>query len=236
MVNQSPPPPPPQSGPTKYEDEEPPDEEPGEDNTILDPSGLPLSPSGRSSKKIYVDGVSATIIAERVEYLDEQGKLVTESLRDFTKHALRKRFASLDDFLKRWNTTERKQAILEELKAEGLPFDIIVEELGRDLDPFDLICHIAFDAKPLTRRERAENVRKRDVFSRYGDKARSVLNALLSKYADEGVINLEDENILNISPFSNIGTPIELVNAFGGKLGFERAVRSLQSELYREVA
>jgi type I restriction enzyme R subunit len=110
------------------------------------------------------------IVAERVEYLDENGKLVTESLRDFTKRALRKRFASLDDFLKRWNAAERKQAILEELAAEGLPLDPIVEELGRDLDPFDLICHVAFDAKPLTRRERAENVKKRDAFTKYGDK------------------------------------------------------------------
>ena len=108
------------------------------------------------------------IIAERVEYLDENGKLVTESLRDFTKKALKKRFASLDDFLKRWKAAERKQAIIEELEAEGLPLDAIAEELGKDLDPFDLICHVAFDRKPLTRRERAENVKKRDVFTKYG--------------------------------------------------------------------
>ena len=105
----------------------------------------------------------ATIVAERVEYLDEDGRLVTESLRDFTKKALKKRFASLDDFLKRWKAAERKQAILEELETEGLPLDPIIEELGKDLDAFDLICHIAFDHKPLTRRERADNVRKRDV-------------------------------------------------------------------------
>lgn len=167
-----------------------------------------------------------------MEYLDENGKLVTESLRDFTKRALRKRFASLDDFLKRWNAAERKQVILEELEAEGLPLDPIVEELGRDLDPFDLICHVAFDAKPLTRRERAENVKKRDAFTKYGDKARAVLDALLGKYADEGVLNMDDANVLRIAPFSTIGTPIELIRAFGGKPGFEQAVRDLQSELY----
>ena len=126
------------------------------------------------------------IIAERVEYLDENGKLVTEALRDFTKKALKKRFASLDDFLKRWKAAERKQAIIEELEAEGLPLDPIAEELGKDLDPFDLICHVAFDKKPLTRRERAENVKKRDVFTKYGPQARAVLDALLDKYRRRG--------------------------------------------------
>jgi type I restriction enzyme R subunit len=171
----------------------------------------------RAAAKIYVDGIGAAIIAERVEYLDEHGKLVTESLRDFTKRALRKRFASLDDFLKRWKTAERTQAILEELEAEGLPLEVIGAELGRDLDPFDLICHIAFDAKPLTRRERAEQVKKRDAFAKYGDKARAVLDALLAKYADEGVLNLDDAKVLRIAPFSALGTPVELIRAFGGK-------------------
>ena len=211
-------------------------EDPTENETIVDQPGVPPQPSGGPRKKIYVDGVGAVVVAERVEYLDENGKLVTESLRDFTKRALRKRFASLDDFLKRWNATERKQAIFEELAAEGLPLDPIVEELGSDLDPFDLICHVAFDAKPLTRRERAENVKKRDAFNRYGDKARSVLNALLAKYADEGVLNLDDANVLRIVPFSTIGTPIELIRALGGKPGFEQAVHDLQSELYKDTA
>lgn len=207
--------------------------DPGDGGTGADAPGL--SPRG-PQKKVYVDGVGATIVAERVEYLDENGRLVTESLRDFTKRALRKRFASLDDFLKRWNAAERKGAILEELAAEGLPLDPIREELGRDLDPFDLICHIAFDARPLTRRERAENVKKRDVFTRYGDTARAVLDALLTKYADEGVLNLDDANVLRIAPFSTLGTPIELIRAFGGKPGFEAAVHGLQSELYKDTA
>ncbi|MEC3862762.1 DEAD/DEAH box helicase family protein [Mesobacterium sp. TK19101] len=226
---------PPDAPPTD-EDGAPLPEDPGEDETIVDQPGLPLPPTGGPQKKVYVDGVGATIVAERVEYLDENGKLVTESLRDFTKRALRKRFASLDEFLKRWNAAERKQAILEELEAEGLPLDPIVEELGRDLDPFDLICHVAFDAKPLTRRERAENVKKRDAFTKYGDQARAVLDALLAKYADEGVLNLDDANVLRIAPFSTIGTPIELIRAFGGKPGFEQAVHDLQSELYKDTA
>ena len=211
-------------------------EDPRDDETIVDQPGLPQQPTGGPQKKVYIDGVGATIVAERVEYLDENGKLVTESLRDFTKRALRKRFASLDEFLKRWNAAERKQAILEELEAEGLPLDPIARELGRDLDPFDLICHVAFDAKPLTRRERAENAKKRDAFTKYGDKARAVLDALLVKYADEGVLNLDDANVLRIAPFSTIGTPMELIRAFGGKPGFEQAVHDLQSELYRDTA
>ena len=183
-----------------------------------------------------MDGVPARIVAERLEYLDENGKLVTESLRDFTKKALRKHFASLDDFLKRWEAAERKQAIIEELGAEGLPLDVIAEELGKDLDPFDLICHVAFDAKPLTRRERADNVKKRDVFNKYGHRARAVLDALLAKYADEGVFDLEDTNVLRIPPFAQLGTPVQLIAAFGGRQDFVEAVHELQSALYRETA
>ena len=201
-------------------------------------TGSCFSPVGELGprKKIYVDGIDATIVAERVEYLDEHGKLITESLRDFTRKALRRRFASLDDFLNRWNAAERKQAIIDEMAAEGLPLTVIVQELGKDLDPFDLVCHVAFDSKPLTRRERAESVRKRDVFTKYGEQARAVLGALLDKYADEGVLNLDDANVLRIPPLDSLGTPVELVRAFGGKPGFERAVRDLQSALYREVA
>ncbi len=210
---------------------------PGVDETIVDgpPDILPPLPGG-GMRKVYVDGVGARIIAERVEYLDENGKLVTESLRDFTKTALKKRFASLYDFLKRWKGAERKQAIIEELEAEGLPLDPIAEELGKDLDPFDLICHVAFDRPPLTRRERAENVKKRDVFTKYGGQARAVLDALLAKYQDEGVLNLDDANELKIAPFSTMGSVVQLINAFGGRGGFEQAVHDLQDALYQEIA
>ncbi len=229
---------PPDDMPSTNEDGETLPDKPGADETIVDGAPPDISiPSGEQrQKKIYVDGVGATIIAERVEYLDENGKLVTESLRDFTKAALKKRFASLDDFLKRWKAAERKQAIVEELEAEGLPLDPIAEELGKDLDPFDLICHVAFDKKPLTRRERAENVKKRDVFTKYGPQARAVLDALLAKYADEGVLNLDDANVLKIAPFSAMGSVVQLIKAFGDRQGFERAVHELQSALYQEVA
>ena len=228
---------PPDDHPPPDDNEETATPETGDDGTIIDgPPDITLPPDGPGRRKVYVDGVAATIIAERVEYLDDQGKLVTESLRDFTKRALRKRFASLDDFLRRWESTKRKQAIIEELEAEGLDLDIITTELGKDLDPFDLICHVAFAAKPLTRCERAENVKKRDVFSKYGDKARAVLDALLAKYADEGMLNLDDTNVLRIHPFIELGTPVQLINAFGGRKGFVTAVHDLQSALYREAA
>jgi type I restriction enzyme R subunit len=225
---------PPEDAPAPEGADQPP-REPGPDEVIVDQPAGPMQPGG-PKKKVYVDGVDVRIIAERVEYLDESGKLVTETLRDFTKTALRKRFASLDDFLKRWKNAERKQAIIEELEAEGLPLDPIADELGKNLDPFDLICHIAFDRKPLTRRERAENVRKRDIFTKYGPQARAVLDALLTKYADEGVLSLDDANVLRVTPFTSMGSVMELVRAFGGKQGFEQAVQEMQTEIYRDTA
>ena len=208
--------------------------QPGEDVVVHEPA-LPL-PYPVGARKVYVDGIDATIIAERVEYLDEYGKLVTESLRDFTRKALKRRFASLDDFLRRWNAAQRKQAILDELAAEGLALDVIVREVNKDLDPFDFICHVAFDAKPLTRCQRADNVKKRDVFGKYGDPARAVLDALLAKYADDGLLNLDDAAVLRIPPLNQLGTPVQLINAFGGKAQFVAAVHDLQAALYRETA
>ncbi len=215
------------------------DDEPGDEETIVDkpPDPAPSPPpDGGGREKIYVDGVSATIIAERVQYLDANGKLITESLRDFIRKALKKRFASLEDFLRRWDATERKTAIIEELEAEGLLLDSLADEVGKNLDPFDLICHVAFDARPLTRRERAENVKKRDVFARYGERARAVLSALLDKYADDGVLDLNDPEVLKVLPFTTLGTPYELVKSFGDREDFERAARELQTALYRESA
>lgn len=227
--------------------------EPGEHDPISPPDTTPDGPPAEPDEtsisgppdcsgpaggrpKVYVDGVSASIVAERVEYLDEAGTLITESLRDFTRKALTRRFASLDAFLRRWRAEERKQAIVDELKAEGLDFDILTRELGRDLDPFDLICQVAFDATPLTRSERAAKVRKRDVFHRYAGQARAVLDALLDKYADEGLFNLDDTGVLRIPPLNRLGTPVQLIRAFGSKDRFVAAVRDLQAALYQESA
>jgi type I restriction enzyme R subunit len=229
---------PPDDLPPPPDEPDPPPPTPGPDETVVDgePPDISITGGGGGKGKVYVDGVSAMITHERVEYLDENGKLVTESLRDFTKKALRKRFATLVDFLKRWKAAERKEALLAELAAEGLPLEAIGAELGTDLDPFDLVCHVAFDRKPLTRRERADDVRKRDVFTKYGDQARAVLDALLDKYADEGMLNLDDMAVLRIAPFTSLGMPRQLLTAFGGSDAYRAAVRDLQSALYQEAA
>jgi type I restriction enzyme R subunit len=212
--------------------------EPDADEVVMDDQrpDISIKEGETENGKIYVDGVSAKIVAERVEYLDENGKLVTESLRDFTKKALKKRFASLDAFLNRWNAAERKQAVIDELESEGLSLEPLAEEVGKDLDAFDLICHVVFDRPPLTRRERADKVRKRDPFTKYGPQARVVLEALLQKYQDQGVTQLDDPRILQIAPFDAMGTPFELVKRFGTRGDYERAVHELQTSLYQEAA
>jgi type I restriction enzyme R subunit len=219
-------------------DDEPIPPTPTEDEVIVDtvPPDITIATANGTRRKYYIHGDPVSIVAERIEYLDENGKLVTEGLRDYSKKNLRKRFASLDEFLTSWNAAERKDAVIEELQKEGVFFEPLAEEVGKDLDPFDLICHVAFDQPPLTRRERAENVRKRDAFTKYGDKARAVLEALLEKYQDEGVTALDDPRILKISPFNSMGTPVQLLKQFGGRSGFERAVRELQSALYEKAA
>lgn len=201
------------------------------------PPPLGPDPGGTTSyPKIYVSGVSARIVAERVEYLDGEGKLVTESLRDYSRKTLRRRYASLDAFLARWNEAERKQVVIEQLEAEGVPFDALASDVGVDLDPFDLVCHVVFDQPALTRRERAERVRERDVFTKCGPQGRAVLEALLAKYQDEGVTDLDNPRILQITPFDTMGTPVELIRRFGNRRDFELAVREMQSALYSGVA
>ena len=224
---------PPEEDATEGGEGDPPDDD---ETVIVDPP--PPGPGGETGpeprKKIYVQDVHVMVVAERVEYYNEEGKLVTESLKDYTKNALIKRFVRLEDFLTTWNDAARKQAIIDELAEEGLLLDPLSDEVGKDLDPFDLICHVAFDQPPLTRHDRAENVRKRDVFTKYGDQARKVLEALLAKYEDEGVLGIDDPQLLKVAPFSQIGTPIQLIQEFGGRKGFEDAVHCIQDALYKD--
>lgn len=214
--------------------------EDGEEEEIIIGDPVTLPPPGGINEprgKYYVHGKPVTVATERVEYLDADGKLVTESLKDYSRKAILSQYASLDQFLRRWQGTERKEAVIQELAAEGLLLEPLLEEIGKDLDPFDLICHIAFDQPPLTRRERANNVKKRDFFTKYGPQARAVLEALLAKYQDEGIVGgLDNVRVLEVSPFNQMGTPFQLIKPFGGKSGFEQAVHELQDALYKESA
>jgi type I restriction enzyme R subunit len=191
---------------------------------------------GKKRLKYVIDNIPISVIAERVQYYGPDGKLITESLRDYTRACVKKNFASLDDFLRRWSDSEQKKAIIDELAAQGVFWEALAEEVqakhGQPLDPFDLICHVAFDQPALTRQERAAQVKKRNYFGKYSGAARQVLEALLDKYADTGIEHIEDIKILQLDPFSQIGAPMELVKAFGGKLGYSKAVHELEEQLY----
>ncbi len=186
--------------------------------------------------RYYVNDVPVSVVTERVQYLDADGKLITESLKDYTRKAVRKSYASLSAFLNAWNVAERKQVLIDELAAQGVFLDELAEQVGRDLDAFDLICHVAFDQPALTRRERADKVRKRNVFGKYGDRTRAVLHALLDKYADAGLRSVESLDILKVDPLSRFGTPVEIIKLFGGRPNYLAAVQELEAQLYQEVA
>ena len=185
------------------------------------------------ARKVTVNGVEVAIIKERVQYMDDDGKIITESLRDYTRKNVRTAYASLDDFLASWNQADKKRAIVEELEQQGVIFAALNEEVGSVFDPFDLICHIAYDQKPLTRKERAEQVKKRDYFSKYGNFSRKVIAALLDKYADTGSFDLESRAILTMTPINQLGTPKEITDAFGGPQAYDDAIHLLNHELYK---
>ncbi|WP_028318859.1 EcoAI/FtnUII family type I restriction enzme subunit R [Desulfobulbus elongatus] len=187
-------------------------------------------------RRYVVSNVEVKVAAERVQYFDANGKLITESLKEYTRKALTKEYTSLDDFLCRWGSAEKKQAIIDELSEQGVFFDALADEIGqksgKEFDPFDLICHVAWDMPPLSRKERAEQVKKCNYFTKYGEQTRRVLEALLDKYADEGVTHIEETQILTITPFTNFGTPIEIIRGFGGLQQYQQAVNELEQALY----
>ncbi|MFZ1239305.1 MAG: DEAD/DEAH box helicase family protein [Anaerolineae bacterium] len=190
--------------------------------------------------KYYVNGVEVRILAERVQYLDRNGELRTASFREFSRENLRRQYASLDDFLTRWNTAARKDALLAELLEQGFLLDKLRETANADLDPFDLICHVAFDRPPLTRGERARSARRSALFDEFGGMARRTLEALLDKYADQGIASVEearDENkaagVLQLPPLNQIGQPVQILKAFGGKKRYFEALAALAREIYR---
>lgn len=211
----------------------PQDAVPKEDRQEVPPD-VTFDPDNDTPKRVkyYVNDVPVSIINERVQYLDADGKLITESLVDYTRKNIRKEYATLDEFLQRWNSAQKKTAIVEELEQKGSFFEELREEISKDLDPFDLICHIAFDMPPLTRKERANNVKKRGYFGKYNEVAKQVLEALLDKYADEGLANLESMEVLKVPDVARFGTPVEILKCFGNKKKFMEAIAELENQLY----
>ena len=193
--------------------------------TITDP------PNPR--EKIRVNGVEVRIVNERVQYLGADGQIITESLKDYTKKNVIEKYATLETFLNSWKNADKKKAIVEALEQQGIFFEALKEEIGKDFDPFDLICHVAFEAKPLTRKERANNVKKRNYFTKYGEKAQSVIKSLLDKYADDDLLTIESLDVLKLDPLNKLGSPLEIINAFGGKENYIQALKELENELYK---
>lgn len=206
---------------------------PGEDSYSEGVPGTVVGdPPPEPREKIYVNNVDVSVLHTRTMYFDQHGKPVTTSLKDHTREIIRGQYASLDDFLNKWKSSDRKEAIIEELKEQGILVDALYGAVNRELDLFDLICHVAYDQPPLTRKERAENVKKRNYFAKYGEQARKVLEALLDKYADQGIQNIEDSQILTIPPINEFGTVVEIINAFGSKKEYDKAIREMSEELY----
>ena len=199
---------------------------------VREPSG---SEEYKARPKQYVNGVNVSVLVSRELYFDHNGKPITISLKDYTKNIIQQQFTSLDDFLLTWNNADKKEAIIKELQEQGVMVEALYEAVDKQVDLFDLICHVAYDQPPLTRKERANNVKKRNYFTKYGEQARKVLETLLDKYADEGVENIESIEVLRVKPFDEYGSPIEIINEFGSKQKYLEAVRELENELYRKV-
>ncbi|WP_282050218.1 EcoAI/FtnUII family type I restriction enzme subunit R [Maribacter aquivivus] len=183
-------------------------------------------------KKYYVNQIPVSVVHERVQYYGKDGKLITESLKDYSRKNIAKEFSSLDDFIQRWNDSEKKEELIKELAEHGVLLEALREDVGQDLDAFDLICHVAFDQPALTRQERANNVRKRNYFTKYSETAQKVLNSLLDKYEQEGISSIEQGSVLKVQPLSQMGSPVELVRAFGKKKDFDQAIKELENEIY----
>lgn len=215
------------------------DMETGEEINIIPPeirypeTEIPPSVAKEPRQKVHVNGVDVSVLISRELYFDQHGKPITTSLKDHTKEIIKGKYASLDDFLNKWNSTDRKEAIIAELVEQGVMVDKLYDAVNREVDLFDLICHVAYDQPPMTRRERANNVKKRNYFTKYGDQARKVLDALLDKYADQGIENIENIQILTVPPINEFGSVTEIIKAFGSREEYEKAIKELENELYK---
>ena len=213
---------------------EPPDDMPDSPPDVTPPPEWPPDDDGEHGRvKYYVSGIPVSIVSERVEYYAIGGELVTESLKDYTRRNILGEYDTLDHFLVAWRAEDRKQAIIDELQEHGVFLDELRKESGQyDMSDFDLICHIAYDAKPLTRSERASNVKRSDYFAEYEGVAREVLEALLDKYASSNLVDLDDTRVLSLEEFRRFGSPMAIVKAFGGKAQFLEAAQKLEDAIY----
>jgi len=223
------------------------DPEDEENETILDEEGEEINFEDNNTvdikdagdidetkrEKIIVNGVDVSVLNERVQILDNNGKLITGSLKDYTKRQVHREFRTLDDFLNKWNSADKKQIIIEELEEKGIIYENFKDEIAKEMDIFDMILHCAYDMPPLSRKERASRVKKQNYFTKYGEKAKEVLETLLDKYADEGIEDIESLEILKVQPFNKIGSPIEIIKLFGGKQQYINAISELEQELYK---
>lgn len=209
-----------------------PDDDSAEDDEMPNASPIDLEPQERPV--VYrVNDVKVTVLSNRVQYIDDNGKLITESIIDYSKSRILNKYSSLDSFLNSWNSEERKQAIIEELKNQGIFWDELKKEVGnKDLDEFDLICHIAYDKKPLTKAERINNVKKRGYLYKYSEQAQKVLGILLDKYADLGICEIENLKIFEQKDFEEFGRPNKIVQLFGGRDKYIQALQELEKEIY----
>ena len=185
--------------------------------------------------KQYINDVNVSVLVSRELYFDSNGKPITISLKDHTKEIIKGKYTSLEDFLLSWNHADKKEAIIKVLQEQGVMVEALYEAVDKQVDLFDLICHVAYDQPPLTRKERANNVKKRNYFTKYGEQARKVLETLLDKYADEGVENIESIEVLRVKPFDEYGSPLEIISHFGDKQHYLDAVKELENELYKQA-
>lgn len=204
--------------------------------SIVAEAGYEL-PEGKTQglTKITVSGVPVKIIGERVQFIDSSGKLITESLTDFTKRNILGEYATLNEFLNAWNKADRRSAIIDEIIDRGVPLEELREQVGYDVDLFDLVLHIAYDKKPIKRRERVEAVRRSNYLNKYQGRARDIVDALLDKYSDTDINSVEDIEVLKVDPFRQYGAPLEIVSWFGGPDQYRRAVQELEEKIYEET-
>ncbi|QZT38261.1 DEAD/DEAH box helicase family protein [Halosquirtibacter xylanolyticus] len=209
-------------------------QKPSNDSLNVSDSGSNYSSSSMDDpKRFYINNIEVSVTREQVQYLSPSGKLIIESLKDYTRKNVNKNFDSIEIFRHQWNLSKNKKELITKLTEQGILFEALKEQIGRDLDPFDLICHVAFDQPILTRKERAKKVLEDSYFHKYSEKAQNILSLILDKYIEEGVEVIEDREILTINPLNTIGSPVEIVREFGSASEYDHAIQQLEMRIYQ---